>query len=213
MKIAMFAVMLLAAASLFGCSSDSAAVAKLKAEADAAKAEADAAKTELALLKAQLAGPDGKSKVDDPAVQKTAEQLARDWTFGPGTQKLQAWGSELTKSGEKLVVVSCRLRDDGKAKEWFARMSKFYSDKCGSDKDPVKLNSESGKHQLGIHGENKAAHFLIHEPGLMSIPISQIPPKPNELLFAHSDAESTVTVFIWQQSDDVVMIALTAVVR
>jgi hypothetical protein len=152
-------------------------------------------------------------KVDNPTGQKTAEQLAREWTFGPGTQKLQAWGSELTKSGEKLVVVSCRLRDDGKAKEWFARMSKFYSDKCGSDKDPVKLNSESGKHELGIHGENKTGHFLIHEPGLMSIPISQIPPRPNELVFAHRDAESTVTVFLWQQSEDVVMIALTAAVR
>lgn len=71
-------------------------------------------------------------KVDNPAVQKTAEELARVWAFGPGTQKLQAWGSELTKSGEKLVVVSCRLRDDGKAKEWFARISEFYTDKCGS---------------------------------------------------------------------------------
>ena len=84
---------------------------------------------------------------------------------------------------------------------------------AGYDKDPAKLNSESGKHELGIHGDNKTGHFLIHEPGLMSIPISQIPPKPNELLFAHSDAESTVTVFIWQQSNDVVMIALTAAVR
>ena len=45
-------------------------------------------------------------KVDSPAIQKTAEQLARDWCFGPGTQMLQAWGSELTKSGEKLVVES-----------------------------------------------------------------------------------------------------------
>jgi hypothetical protein len=145
--------------------------------------------------------------------KKSAEELARDWTFGPGTQKLQAWGSELTKSGEKLVVVSCYLRDDGKAQEWFAKMSKFYSDKCGSDKDPVQLNSESGKHQLGIHGENKTGHYLVHEPGLMSIPVSLIPPKPKEMVFAHSDADSTVTVCIWQQSADVVMIALTAAVR
>jgi hypothetical protein len=152
-------------------------------------------------------------KVDSPAAPKTAEQLAVDWSFGPGTQKLQAWGSEMTKSGEKLVVVSCYLRDDGKAKDWFAKMSKFYSDKCGSDKDPVKLNSETGKHQLGIQGENKSGHYLIHEPGLMSIPISLIPPKPKEMVFAHSDADSTVTVFIWQQSDDVVMIALTAAAR
>jgi hypothetical protein len=149
-----------------------------------------------------------------PVAAKTAEQLARDWTFGPGAAKVRSWGSEMTKSGEKLVVVSGRLEDKGKAHDWFAQMSKFYSEKCGSDKDPVKLNSETGKHELGINGETKNnGRYLIAEPGLMSIPVSRIPPKPKEMVFAHSDADSTVTVFIWQQSDDVVMIALTVATR
>jgi hypothetical protein len=55
MRIVMFAVMLLGAGSLFGCSSESAALAKAKAEAEAAKAEAAAAKAEAAAAKAELA--------------------------------------------------------------------------------------------------------------------------------------------------------------
>jgi hypothetical protein len=63
MRIVIFAVVLIGAGSLFGCSSESGALAKAKAEAEAAKAEAAAAKTELALLKARLAGlEDGKIK-------------------------------------------------------------------------------------------------------------------------------------------------------
>jgi hypothetical protein len=69
MKLAIFAVMILAAGSLMGCSSDSDALAKAKAQADEAraelakvKAEADAAKAELAQVKAQPADQNGKLK-------------------------------------------------------------------------------------------------------------------------------------------------------
>jgi hypothetical protein len=78
MRIVMFAVMLLGTGMLFGCSSESAALAKAKAEAEAAKADAaaakaqaDAAKTELALLKAQLA----KDQSDENKVMDVGKEF------------------------------------------------------------------------------------------------------------------------------------------
>ena len=95
-----------------------------------------------------------------------------------------------------------------------ARASTFYTVKCGSDKDPLKLHDQTGKHQVGINGEGKnKGRYLIDEPGLMLIPIAQIPPRPKELVFAYQDDNSTVTAVVWQQGDDVVLITVTAAVR
>ena len=152
---------------------------------------------------------------EPPPAKRTAEALAKEWTFGPEKdQKLQSYGSFAAKSGENLVVASIRLQDTGKAREWMARASAFYSKKCGSDKDPLKLHAETGKHQMGINGEGKnKGRYLIDEPGLMLIPIAQIPPRPNELVFAYHDADSTVSAVVWQQGEDVVLITVTAAVQ
>jgi hypothetical protein len=126
--------------------------------------------------------------------------VAREWTFGPEKdQKVQSYGAFLGKSGENLVVASTWLRDQGKAREWMARASAFYSKKCGSAKDPVKINTETGKNQVGINGESKnKGRYVIDEPGLMLMPIALIPPRPLELVFTYHDADSTVTVVLWQ---------------
>lgn len=153
--------------------------------------------------------------VETPRAKQSAEALAKEWTFGPKKdQKLQSYGSSTNKSGENLAVASARLQDSGKAREWMARVSGFYSEKCGSDKDPLKLHAETGKHQVGINGEGKnKGRYLIDEPGLMLIPIAQIPPQPREVVFAYHDADSTVTATVWQQNEDVVLITVTAAVR
>jgi hypothetical protein len=152
---------------------------------------------------------------EPPPAKRAAEALAKEWTFGPEKdQKPQSYGSSSFKSGENLMVASARLQDKGKAREWMARASAFYSRKCGSDKDPLKLHAETGKHQLGISGEVKnKGRYLIDEPGLMLIPLDQLPPRPKELVFAYHDADSTATAVVWQQGDDVVLISVTAAVR
>jgi hypothetical protein len=158
------------------------------------------------------AAPSGPADV--PPVKRTAEGLAREWTFDPGKKKLVGWGAESVKSGEGLVAVSCRIQDWGKAKEWFALAGKFYTEKCGSDQDPVKINSD-GKHVFGLNGESKQkGRYLITEPAMLSTPMIELQSKPNEfILFAHHDVDSTVTVVVRQQGEDVVLIALTAAVR
>jgi hypothetical protein len=161
------------------------------------------------------AGPAADKPGEAPGGKPTAEALASEWTFYPGKDaKVQSWGSSTEKSGETLVLISGRLRDPGKAKEWLAKASKFYAEKCGSDKDPVKIAIDTGKHTLGINGEDKAkGRYLISEPGLMSMPIAEIPPRPTTLVFAHNSGDATVSVSVWQQGDDVLMIAVTAAVR
>lgn len=158
--------------------------------------------------------PPAKAQEPSPA-KRTAEALAREWTFGPEKdQKVQSYGSFLGKSGENLVAASMWLRDQGKAREWMARASTFYSNKCGSAQDPVKIHTETGKHQLGINGETKnKGRYLIDEPGLMLMSIDQIPPRPQELVFAYHDADATVTAVLWQQNDDAVLICVTAAVK
>jgi hypothetical protein len=155
------------------------------------------------------------SATGPPAVKKTAEALAREWSFNPGAKKkLQSWGNETVKSGENLVVASGRLQDQGKASEWFDLFARFYAEKCGSDQDPVKSENGKVKHILGLNGVSKnGGRYLITVPAIMSIPLNLIPARPNTLLFAHRDADATVTVMLWQQGDDVLFIALTVAVR
>jgi hypothetical protein len=168
----------------------------------------------LALLSACSKSPIPLSPAEEPP-KRSAEALATEWAFNPGKDhKLQGYGWFKTKSGENLVVASGRLQDTGKAREWMARVSAFYTEKCGSDKDPVKLHSQTGKHEVGINGEDKnKGRYLIDEPGIMLIPLALIPPRPNELVFAYHDDNSTVTAVVWQQGDDVVLISVTATVR
>jgi len=168
----------------------------------------------LALLSACSKSPNPPSPAEEPA-KPSAETLANEWVFNPGKDhKLQGYGWFKTKSGENLVVASGRLQDTGKAREWMARASAFYTEKCGSDKDPVKLHSQTGKHEVGINGEGKNnSRYLIDEPGIMLIPLPLIPPRPNELVFAYHDDNSTVTAVVWQQGDDVVLISVTATVQ
>lgn len=142
--------------------------------------------------------------------------MAREWSFNPAAKKkkLQSWGNETLKSGENLVVLSARLQDQGKASEWFDLFARFYAEKCGSDQDPVKSDKGKVKHPVGWNGVSKSkGRYLITEPAIMSTPLSLIPARPNTLLFAHHDAEATVTVMLWQQGDDVLLIALTVAVR
>ncbi len=156
------------------------------------------------------------AKAREPAPpQRSARALAEEWTFGPQKdQKVQSYGSFFGKSGDNLVVASMWLRDQGKAREWMARASAFYSKKCGSGQDPVRIHAETGKHQLGINGESKnQGRYVIDEPGLMLMPIALIPPRPLELVFACHDADSTVTAVLWQQGDDAILISVTAAVR
>jgi hypothetical protein len=151
-----------------------------------------------------------------PAAKKTAEALAREWSFNPADakKKLQSWGHETVKSSESLVVVSARLEDQGKASVWFDLFARFYAEKCGSEQDPVKSENGKVKHILGLNGVSKTkGRYLITEPAIMSTPLSQIAPRPNSLLFAHHDADGTVTVMLWRQDDDVLLIALTVAVR
>src|SRR5947209_1622504 len=116
---------------------------------------------------------------DGPAGKPTADAVAKDWTFSPGKEQVQGYGSSAEKASDNLVVVTGRLRDPNEAKDWFVKASAFYSEKCGSDKDPVKVHAETGKHSLGINGESKTkGRYLITEPGMMSIPVGEIPPRP-----------------------------------
>lgn len=166
----------------------------------------------LLIVAALLSCEHGRSAASPPA-KKTAEKLANEWTFGPGKKKLQAWGSVLAKSGPNLVAVSCSLQDKGNAKEWFALAAKFYAEKCGSDYDQSKLKG-NGKHIVQLTGESKnKGRYLVSTVGYMIIPTAEIPSKPEELLFAHNDADSTVTVVLRQQGEDRIFIVLTAAVR
>jgi hypothetical protein len=158
------------------------------------------------------AAPPGPA--DAPPAKRSAEALAREWAFDPGKKKLIGWGAESVKSGEGLVAVSCRIQDWGKAKEWFALAVQFYTEKCGSDQGPVQTIS-TGKHLFGHNGESKGkGRYLITEPGVLSTPIVELQSRPTDfLLFAHHDADSTVTVVVKQRGEDVVLIAVTAAVR
>jgi hypothetical protein len=153
------------------------------------------------------AAPSGPA--DGAPAKRTAEAVASEWTFNPGKKKLQAWGAESAKSGENLVAVSCRIQDNGKAREWFVLAAKFYAAKCGSDQDCT------SKHVFGFNGESKSkGRYLITEPAAFSTPLIELQSNPNQfILFAHHDADSTVTVVVKQQGGDVVLIALTAAVR
>jgi hypothetical protein len=152
---------------------------------------------------------------DVPATKKTAEALAREWSFNPANKKkLQSWGNETVKSGENLVVASGRLQDQGKANEWLALFAKFYAEKCGSEQELLKSDNGKVTRALGLNGVSKTkGRYLITEPALMSIPVNQIPARPNTLLFAHQDAEATITVMLWQQGEDVLFMAMTVAVR
>jgi hypothetical protein len=161
------------------------------------------------------AAPSGPAGV--PPAKKTAEGLANEWAFvvDPGKKKtLTASGSEAFKSGEGLMAVSYRIQAPGKAKEWFALAVQFYTEKCGSDQGPVETIS-AGKHVCGLNGASKRkGRYLITEPAVFSTPIGELQSRPADfMLLAHHDADSTVTVVVKQQGEDVVLIALTAAVR
>jgi hypothetical protein len=149
-----------------------------------------------------------------PAAKKTAEAVAQEWSFNPAAakKKLQSWGNETFKSGENLVVASGRLQDQGKASEWFDLFARFYAEKCGAE-DPVKSDNGKVKHVVGHNGESKSkGRFLITAPAAMSTPVSLIPPRPYTLVFAHHDADGTVSVTLWRQDDDVLLFAMTVAV-
>jgi hypothetical protein len=150
-----------------------------------------------------------------PTAKKTAEALAQEWSFNPAAKKkLQGWGNETVKSGENLVVVSARLQDQGKANEWLVLFAKFYAEKCGSEQELLKNDNGKVTRVLGLNGASKTkGRYLITEPALMSIPMPLIPPRPDALLFAHHDADATITVMLWQQGDDVLFLALTVAVH
>jgi hypothetical protein len=167
-----------------------------------------------------LAGRGGRAA--DPPAKRTAEALAREWTFDLGATKVRRWGIEPVQSGNSLAAVTFRIQDKGQAQVWFARAARFYAEKCGSDVDPVKksLGGESDENQskariiVNEEGENQSqGRYLIREPGLLSMLINEIPARPNEFLFASHNADSTVTVDVRQQGEDVVLIMLTAAVR
>jgi hypothetical protein len=147
--------------------------------------------------------------------KKTAEALAQEWSFNPAAKKkLQSWGNETVKSGENLVIVSARLQDQGKANEWLTLFAKFYAEKCGSEQELLKSDNGKVTRVLGLNGASKTkGRYLITEPALMSIPVNLIPARPDALLFAHHDAEATITVMLWQQGEDVLFLALTVAVH
>jgi hypothetical protein len=147
---------------------------------------------------------------EPPPAKRTAEALAKEWTFGPEKdQKPQSYASNSSKSDESVMVTTIRLSEEGKAKEWFARAAKYYAEKCGADPAVVKKNV------VGHTGESKSkGRYLIKTvPDLLLVPANEIRPEPAEFLFTYHDADSTLTVDVRQQGEDVLLIILTVAIR
>jgi len=153
--------------------------------------------------------PQPKAEGPQPA-KRTAEALTKEWTFGPEKdQKLQHHGSRSVASGENVMATTIRVAEEGKAKEWFARAAKFYAEKCGADPEIIRKNSP------GHRGESKSKgrYLIITVPDPLLVPGNEIRPVPTEFLFTYHDADSTLTVDVRQQGEDVVLIILTVTVR
>jgi hypothetical protein len=139
---------------------------------------------------------------DKPA-RPTPEDISKDWGFSATT--LKAAGKVATgvqSNGDKLrwYQITATL-DDLSYAEAFARVVKFYADRCGSDfaYNPKLM-------QVGQKGESKRGRFIF----------SEVRPDPRELSFVFDATDYTVSGVVRPApapGKDAVEVILTIAIR
>lgn len=140
----------------------------------------------------------------------TAAQVAREWTYLESDEEFQKLVKQQGRAvhdvesfpsgSESHGAFVVRVEVKGRAKEHFAAAANFYARKCGSTRDPVKTRV------VGDHGEGKlAGRYIVTD---LALDVDQ-----RELLFSYAADGRSVTALLQRQSDDVIRVILTVVVR
>jgi hypothetical protein len=135
------------------------------------------------------------------AARHTAEEVSKQWGFSATTLKAGGKVSAGVQSnGEKLRwnQITVRLNDLSYA-ESFARVVRFYADRCGSD---FAYNPEMMV--VGHKGEGRRGRYIF----------SDVRPDPREVSFVFDAAEYTVSGLIRPAAEKgAVEVILTVAVR
>jgi hypothetical protein len=117
---------------------------------------------------------------EEKAPKLTPEEVLKQWSFTAPTLKAAGKVSAGVQSnGDKLRWQQITVRlDDLSYAETYARVVKFYADRCGSDfaYDPKLM-------QGGVKGESKRGRFIF----------SEVRADPRELSFVFDAADYTVS--------------------
>jgi hypothetical protein len=137
---------------------------------------------------------------DGPA-KPTAEEISKQWGFDANTLKANGKVSAGGQSnGDKLRLNQITVKlDDLSYSEAFARVVKFYADRCGSD-----FTYNPKMMVVGHKGESKRGRFIF----------SDVRPDPRELSFVLDATEYTISGLVRPATEkDAVEIILTIAVR
>jgi len=133
-----------------------------------------------AIAVAGRTGPVPVARGDEKAAKPTAEDVAKAWGFAATTLKAAGKVSAgVHPNGDKLSWQQITVRlDDLSYAEAYARVVKFYADRCGSD-----FTYDPRLTQVGQKGQSKRGRFIF----------SEVRADPRELSFVFNAAVYTVT--------------------